>query len=775
MNDIATAIGAVDLGHQLNQYFCESLLMADDYSGPGTFTEAQPSSTWYRTHVQLLDTASSPRSNKSVKLSVSDALTIVSGGQTYQATPANPIWLTTDAAGELSLAVLTTDLSCPSLSLWGNFMDQQEAIVIYPDHETSGTLSDVQGGDLSQATAYDGSSMLPSGYSTAGDLASAIRQTMGSVPVSLLRGGRHHHRKLKDAPAKYISFPGSTPNMLYQPQAGPTGRPYSPGSAQNWLLTLGSDGSAQYTTSSRLQNPPAAQGGISDIRTFAKNCVHGAENVGKIAWTVVNDVVTAVVTTAENLYNLTVSAVEHAFTVVAGILKTVIGDLKKAWQWLSYILNWGDILENKDMLKKVVNDWFATMQGWTQDHITHATAAVDSALNSAIGSVAATNSKVRAALGATTVESTQVQHNNELAFVGKGIKKWYSALHWLTSKFTDNLSRHSVSKDVPASFAAFNTSFDTLLAQTTQQIASSSQFKNFPNIFEDFLTQFAKLVSNPEQAVKNSVADIFTVIAGVAELFLELFKIIADELLKALPAFFAAVQDLLNQEISIFGISELWKAISKDPLTLLDLVALMMAVPGTIIEKAKSSVPGLGDAPTLLGDSWYWFAGSLISTAFGAVQDLLGDAGPQAVTLNRVQLAVSGTLTAFQAPASLEDFSDPQGYTGWFLKVVVFLLQAGGQIKAAISKPQPAGALIPSLNCAAGVITSFVGGWSLSNSSFSDVDIKKYLIKMFTAIPLIAKPLKINETLTEATATLAGIDLVFNYTATGLKTSLWQS
>lgn len=772
-NVASTTVAAVDLGHQINQYFCESLLMADDYSGPGTSTGAQPSSTWYRTHVQLLDTASSPRSNKSVRVSVSDSLTIVSGGQTYQATPANPIWLTTDAAGELSLAVLTTDLSCPSLSLWGNFMDQQEAIVIYPDHETSNTLSDVQGGDLSKATAYDGSSMLPSGYSTADDLASAIRQTMGSTPVSLLRQGG----KLKDSPSKYISFPDSTPNMLYQPKTGPTGRPYTPGSAQNWLLTLGSDGSAQYTTTSRLQKRPTVQGGISDIQTFAKNCVHGAEKVGKIAWTVVNNVVTAVVTTAENLYNLTVSAVEHAFTVVAGILKTVIGDLKKAWQWLSYILNWGDILENKDMLKKVVNGWFATMQGWTQDHITRATAAVDSALNSAIAEVATTNTNVRRALGATTVESTQVQHNNELAFVGTGIKKWYSAMHWLTSKFTDNLSRHSVSKDVPNSFTAFNTSFDNLIAQTTQQITSSSQFKNFPNVFEDFLTQFARLVSNPEQAVKNAVADIFTVISEVAELFLELFKIIADELLKAIPAFFVAVQDLLNQEISIFGISDLWKAISKDPLTLLDLVALMIAVPGTIIEKAKGSVQGsvlgLGDAPTLLGDSWFWFAGSLISTAFGAIQDLLGDAGPQNLTLNRVQLAVSGMLAAFEAPASLEDFSDPQGYTGWFLKVLVFLLQAAGQIKVALTRPQPAGALIPSLNCVAGVITSFVGGWSLSNSSFSEVDVKKYLIKMFTAIPLIAKPLKINQTLTEATATLAGVDLVFNYTATGLKTSLW--
>ncbi len=83
-NSAQTTVAAVDLGHQVNQYFCESLLMADDYSGPGTSTGTQPSSTWYRTHVQLLDTASVPRSNKSVKVSVSDNLTIVSGGQTYQ-------------------------------------------------------------------------------------------------------------------------------------------------------------------------------------------------------------------------------------------------------------------------------------------------------------------------------------------------------------------------------------------------------------------------------------------------------------------------------------------------------------------------------------------------------------------------------------------------------------------------------------------------------------------------------------------------------------------
>ncbi len=678
--------------------------------------------------------------------------------------------MTTDTVGELSLAVLTTDLSCPSLSLWGNFMDQQEAIVIYPDHETSGTLSDVQGGDLSKATTYDGSSMLPSGYSTADDLASAIRQTMGSVPVSLLRQGLpHRHKKLKDSPTKYISFPDSTPNMLYQPQAGSTGRPYTPGSAQNWLLTLGSDGSAKYTTSSRLQKPPAGQGGISDIKTFAKNCVHGAENVGKIAWTVVNDVVTAVVTTAENLYNLTVSAVEHAFTVVAGILKTVIGDLKKAWQWLSYVFNWHDILQTKDQIKTVINDWFSGMEVWSGDYLQTVQRTVDGALNEAQTKVTGYVKSAVTALGGTTTEGSEVHRNDPLAAVGEVAVKWYSAMKWLNSKFTDNLSRHSTSKNIPPSYSSFSTTIDNLFADVQNRIKQNPALGDISKQIDNFLHDLFSLMSDPATAVKRAIADLVSLVGDFAILFLQLIEVAADEVLSTIPKLFAAVQDLLNQEISIFGISALWKAISKDPLTTLDLISLMIALPATIIMKAKNaSVSVSAGGNTVLGDSWIWYAAAMIHTIVTALQDFLGNQPDPALAW--VQVGLSAALCAFTAPNSGQEFAEPHEYTGWMISVVVFLLQATAAIKRARAPEGQAGLnpyIVPTATCVCGVVSELMALMNFSN------DIKTNLVRMLPAFPMMAKPMKLGQSATPATGVLAGIDTAFGYTQIGIKTSLW--
>ena len=60
----------------------------------------------------------------------------------------------TDASGNLTLAISafdhgtpagTPNVACPPLLAWANFMSAGEAIVIYPDHESLGTLANVQG------------------------------------------------------------------------------------------------------------------------------------------------------------------------------------------------------------------------------------------------------------------------------------------------------------------------------------------------------------------------------------------------------------------------------------------------------------------------------------------------------------------------------------------------------------------------------------------------------------------------------------------------------
>ena len=46
----------------------------------------------------------------------------------------------------------TPNVACPPLLAWANFMSAGEAIVIYPDHESLGTLANVTGSSSSAST-----------------------------------------------------------------------------------------------------------------------------------------------------------------------------------------------------------------------------------------------------------------------------------------------------------------------------------------------------------------------------------------------------------------------------------------------------------------------------------------------------------------------------------------------------------------------------------------------------------------------------------------------
>ena len=101
-------------------------------------------------------TARSARSQP-VKLWSSGTLYVVNQADPVTLSPDAPVWMQTDASGHLTLAISafddgtptgTPNVACPPVFAWANFMSAGEAIVIYPDHESLGTLANVQGSSV---------------------------------------------------------------------------------------------------------------------------------------------------------------------------------------------------------------------------------------------------------------------------------------------------------------------------------------------------------------------------------------------------------------------------------------------------------------------------------------------------------------------------------------------------------------------------------------------------------------------------------------------------
>lgn len=167
-------IAGIDMATQLHGFFCESRLMPDNQSVNQT-----PSSPTYRTRLLLVDPNKNPRAFKSVKVWSSAAVTITSGGTNYNIdNNGNAAWLQTDATGEIDVTCVAGDISNPALYIWGSFMDRQEAIVIYPDYQTSQDIHNSTPATVSAATTYSGAALLPSGVA-ASQVVATIQNTIG--------------------------------------------------------------------------------------------------------------------------------------------------------------------------------------------------------------------------------------------------------------------------------------------------------------------------------------------------------------------------------------------------------------------------------------------------------------------------------------------------------------------------------------------------------------------------------------------------------------------
>jgi len=810
-----TSIEAVDLSGLVHQFFAESELMVEDYdTSTGT---AQPQTTSFRSHVKLLDPNRNPRSYKSVKVWASqDQVTLTSGGQSYQIGTTTSAWLQTDAAGELDLVVNADSITSPALYLWGNFMDVGEAIVLYPDHDTLHKLSNVQGGSqtdpnipsLTDATAYDGTSLLPSGFSGADDLAQTIRNTIGVPTASLARTQlaqapdvKKKRKKPKKhgippptfSPTSFIAYPESNTNMVYQPVTASTLRIYVPNTAvPNWTACF-DPVTGSVTFSAGCSAPPTSglPGSIfSHIEDFINNVVKGTRKVAHIAWTAAENAVQTIIDDAGNTYNFVVSALEDAASVVVGVLKTIINDIKKAVQWLSYLFEWSDILTTKDQIKTAVHNGGAKLKAWVDNQIANDLTVVTQFFNTAVALIDGgffTSSAVTQA-SSNTLQSQQQNGNNPQAAFGAGGAKSYAKSSWLTSKFQANASQGSVSSSLaPGSFDpnTIVSAVESLFTSIPNTI--SNDFQSVPSDVSNLISNFGKLVTDPTSLTTHSFGDVLTLLKDIVRGFLLLTEAVVEDLLKAFAIVIDAVLDpssgLLNQQIKIPVISDIYETIAGSPLTFLDLCCLLVAVPATIVGKAVGAATQAAPGGTLASGPDPQKVDITFALFVYSILDALVDVSPP-------QLAAVGTFlesallacNAIVVLLGIPDDMDINQTTATYLFYFAVSLPVGvGAMDIALSKVSEESLFITIKQLwevVKNAYNAFYGGLmflfgiqlGVTNPDFGGIVMAENLIG---PLPYCFKWLGTGEGVTPSKLALGAIDGVCDLTVAGLSIAAW--
>jgi len=253
----ANQVYAVNMSSVIHEFAVNSKLIVENYDT--STSNPAGSDTSYRVTLAIRDENGMARPGQAVKLWSTETLTVVNQASPVTLAPDAPVWMETDSAGNLTLALSAYDngqpgggtsgspnLACPPLFAWTNFMAAGEAIVIYPDHESLTQLSNVQGTTtsadsavqgsgtaavpLDQATGYDGSPLISSSYRDPAALdaiAATVRNTVGTRTTTTVTGARLAGRHPVQ---KYVRPGGVLPNVIYAPDAAaaPT-RPYVPG------------------------------------------------------------------------------------------------------------------------------------------------------------------------------------------------------------------------------------------------------------------------------------------------------------------------------------------------------------------------------------------------------------------------------------------------------------------------------------------------------------------------------------------------------------------
>ena len=763
-----SSVAGVALNPQVNGFFAESELMADDY--PGGNVKAQGTS--FRTQVRLQDANNNPRVNKAVKIWANEPVTLTiesttPGGQPTQVAltggPASAYWATTDTGGEISIVCVAMDVTCPAIYMWGSFMYQVngEYMVLYPDQDALSQLSTKSASDLTAGTAYDNSSLLQSQYQgSAAVIATHIQNTLGGVAsasVSTANGGLtsaklgapgHRQPPLLDLdPNKYVAYPGSSPNLSsrtnYSQNVAATYRPFSPAKTPycaNLGLTCPSDALVDEQLLGSL---------LGDFKDLVKNVVTAADAVAQkveqVVVTIVNDVVWHVVQVAEGFYKFAVNTVEAAAASVAAVLATVAKDIKSAIEWLSYLFDWNSFLATQQQIVTLVKQRISNYTTWIAEIDATTITAVHSTFTSLEGTITTHIDNFISQFGNDSLQAHQANNNNPQAAYGANGAKSYSQSKWMTTKVQNNIGGATTSASLTADSddpAADIYSAFTGLATKIGNTLAESQFTHIPGDLKQIFEQFQLLWQNPAEFVTKSFASILGVVRDLIVGFLQLVDAIIEAILGAIPTILTAALNLVTAEINIPVIGDLFTAIGAGPLTMLNLVALVAAIPATIIGKVASGVSGSLPAPIskiVLG-SIVGFAG-LFYSLLDTVSDNrnFSNSGPVAYT--NMALSILGFFVATPLDSKPTDIF---GYVFYLLQACSLVI-SGVAIAVDQQAPKPVAeafgnVTLPSLNSFYGsMMVPFSLGMGLSYpSTFGGLTM---FANIFGYIPYVGKQL----------------------------------
>jgi len=539
-----------------------------------------------------------PRPGERLQLWASEHVEVEVNGRVYPINPQNYQSFQADEHGELTVALAADELRAPALSVWAGFMHRDERYTIPLDEEAHQKLAKIDGDDLAKPRMtnwkkdydpkQDDKAIVKKGYEPhAPKVANAIQHVMSvtqepseGMRAGLLKAKRTHLRAdlrnfadMKQSPPppradrvtplrtlKHIerqvplevdSFRQSLNQMPGFENS--IGFVFSKADLElrpiNAVTQLDTEFPRPQLTAPKL---------LGNIFEDAWNAIESAaEAVWREAKRIaiyIADQVTLVIEYAEGILEKVVNSVKEAIDAVVHILKMIEAFISDVIRFLMVLFDWGAILDAHRILKQIANNQLKAASQITSrgkaDYMKLLTGAFETS-----PAPVATGSHAIATKSATTVQAGDTRRE---------VQAQVNSVH---GKYVNNKvdeRRDEIVYGASPSITLTEKTVDGDANKTAMELAGS----------------LGSALSDP---LGGSFAEIYESIKDLISG--DIKRVITRLLDSALPDFnklgkaFEGLEIAINAPIEIPFLSQLYKWITKEDLTLLDVICLALAIP----------------------------------------------------------------------------------------------------------------------------------------------------------------------------------------------------
>ncbi|MGD1940565.1 MAG: LamG domain-containing protein [Leptolyngbyaceae cyanobacterium] len=549
-----------------------------------------------------------------VEVAATDQTTIEVDGITYEIDETRSATL---SPNDLNFIMITSEadgLNTPGLKIQTSEMAENEQVVIFPNQEAHQQIAELEDGALWNATDAQGNLIVDRNAHSQAEVASvqntlkrvtatvtytdpapAAKPSGGSRVLSSERvvsgaaieqpweltltptpdnnAGQQATTRTATLPVQglvSVSAPGSSPGNVGIQEAAV--------SQDDFMRLLSqatrSEGAATPEAPSNTGTQSSGAVGFGELQpVFAVKRLkigRSIKNAVKRATSVVvgaaEDVVHVIVKTAEEVTDFVVNTVEEVAEFVEAVVETVVNGIKKFIEFLQFLFNWGDILDTQRYLVRAINDGF--------DYAVQQVEAIKAPVSNFMDTLQETVEEGINQLVTTLGDESEVQ--------ASGLKL-PEAAEWFLSKLLGG-SKQNDAEPTPqlGTPPSGDSGLENFLFQFTE--AFEDRARAVHQEFELLDETIATIIANP---LKPQLA-VIVLVETLRDVVMQMLEAIENLVLGFLDAIAGAVEQLkklLNAEIKIPFISDLFRLIGAGKLTLLNLTGLLLAIPVTVVSK----------------------------------------------------------------------------------------------------------------------------------------------------------------------------------------------